>query len=194
MNTRRTYTMTARARSVEQTRARILAATVDLHSEVLAADISLDLVAERAGVSVQTVLRHFGTRNGLEEAAIEHARGEVAAERRTPVGDVAAAVRVLVDHYEERGDGVLLLLAQEASSELARRITEGGRRFHREWVAEVFAPYVARAADPDELVDLLVVATDVYAWKLLRRDRAASRRQAEDRITRLVGSVLAEVR
>jgi hypothetical protein len=64
---------------------------------------------------------------------------------------------------------------------------------HRAWVAEVFAGALD-GLDPagrDELVDLLVVATDVYAWKLLRRDRGLSRAQTEHRIHTLVSAVLA---
>jgi AcrR family transcriptional regulator len=193
MKTTRTYTMTSRARSVEETRRRILDATVALHGEHLAADISLDDIAERAGVSVQTVLRHFGSRAGLVEAAFEHARTEVVAERRAPVGDVAAAVRAIVDHYELRGDGVLVMLAQEPHQELMARITGEGRRLHRAWVEEVFAPYLGDAEDPDALADLLVVATDVYTWKLLRRDRGLNRDLTENRIHHLVRSLLGTV-
>lgn len=188
--TGRRYTMTARARSVEQTRTRILDATVALHTERLATDIALDDIADRAEVSVQTVLRHFGTRDGLVDAALDHGRRAVVAERRAPVGDVDAAVRVLVDHYEERGDGVLVLLAQEGSQELARRITDDGRRLHRAWVEEVFGPHLTAATDPGELADLLVVVTDVFSWKLLRRDGGLSREQTESRIRTLVGAVL----
>lgn len=188
--TGRRYTMTARARSVEETRTRILDATVALHTERLAGDIGLDDIAGRAGVSVQTVLRHFGTRDGLLDAALARGQEQVAAERQAPVGDVDAALRVLVDHYEERGDGVLVLLAQEGSEELARRITDSGRRMHRAWVEEVFAPHLDGADDQDELTDLLVVATDVYTWKLLRRDRGLSRRQTEHRLRRLVDALV----
>ena len=191
MNTTRSYTMTARARSVQQTRQRILDATVALHTERLAVDIGLDAIAARAQVSVQTVLRHFGSRADLVEAAMTHAEQAVRDERRSPVGDVEEAVRLLVDHYETRGDGVLLLLAQESSQEMARRIADQGRRIHRAWVEETFAPHVAGADEPDQLVDLLVVATDVYTWKLLRRDRGHSRDQTQSRIRTLVGSLLA---
>jgi AcrR family transcriptional regulator len=190
MKSTRTYTMTSRARAVEDTRRRILDATVGLHAERLAADISLDDIAGRAGVSVQTVLRHFGSRVGLVEAAFEHTRTEVEAERRAPVGDVAAAVRVIVDHYERRGDGVLVMLAQESHQELMARVTGSGRALHRTWVEEVFAPYLHDAEDPEELADLLVVATDVYTWKLLRRDRGLTRDLTENRIRHLVRSLL----
>jgi hypothetical protein len=43
-------------------------------------------------------------------------------------------------------------------------------------------------------VDLLVVATDVYAWKLLRRDRGLSRNQTTERVRRLVASACESAR
>lgn len=191
----RSYTMTARARSTEQTRARILDAAVALHGERAASEISLDHIAERASVSVQTVLRHFGSRDGLVEAAFAQAVDEIAAERRTPVGDVDAAISVLVEHYEARGDGVLVLLGQEASEPLAQRITTQGKQMHRAWVEEVFAPFVEHLDDTraQEAIDLLVVVSDVYAWKLLRRDRGLPRGSTESRILRLVNAVLADL-
>ena len=64
MNSTRPYTMTTRARAVEETRARIIDACVALHGERPVTDIALDDIAGRAGVSVQTVLRHFGSRAG----------------------------------------------------------------------------------------------------------------------------------
>jgi len=183
--------MTARARAVEETRARIIDACVALHGERPVTDIGLDDVAARASVSVQTVLRHFRSRAGLEEASFESAQRAVADERRTPVGDVPAAIRVIVDHYEHRGDQALLMLAQENHQELMARITQEGKALHRAWVQEVFAPYLDEADDPDELTDLLVVATDVYTWKLLRIDRGHSRAVTERRMHELVDAVLA---
>jgi AcrR family transcriptional regulator len=190
MNTTRPYTMTARARTVEETRARIIDACVALHGERPVSEIGLDDIATRAQVSVQTVLRHFGSRAGLEEASFERAQQEVADERRTPVGQVGAAVHVIVDHYEQRGDQALLMLAQEGQQELMARITEQGKAMHRAWVTEVFAPFLAGADDAEALTDLLVVATDVYAWKLLRRDRGLSRDRTESRMRRLVDALL----
>ena len=193
MKTTRPYTMTARARSTEETRRRVLAATIDLHLERPAAGIGLEDIAARADVSVQTILRHFGTRDGLVEAATAQAQEDVREERRTPVGDVADAVEVLMSHYEARGDSVLVLLAQEDTEAFAREITSGGKQLHRAWVAETFAPYLTDDDDDDQsLLDLLVVATDVYTWKLLRRDRSLSRATTSARITRLVTALLPE--
>ncbi|MGV9711626.1 TetR/AcrR family transcriptional regulator [Gordonia sp. NPDC003424] len=189
MKTKRTYTMGARAEAVAQTRRRIMAATVELAQTQLIATISLDAVAERAGVSVQTVLRQFGSRAGLIEATVSFATEMVTDERSAPVGDIGEAVRVIVDHYEARGDGSLLLLAQESDPDAAAVLTHT-RLLHETWVRNVFAPMLAAADDPDELFDLLLTATDVYTWKLLRRDRQLSRAATEQRMNRLVRAVL----
>lgn len=194
MNLRRGYTMTARAQAVEATRTGILDALVQLSAERLLSDIALDDVAARAGVSVQTLLRHFGGRDALIEATVQHALGAVTEERQAPAGDVDEALRVLVDHYEQRGEGVLLLLAQEQVDSRVRRVTDAGRRLHRSWVAEVFAPLLPHAATGrDEGIDLLVVVTDVYAWKLLRLDRGLSRQRTQQRLQRMVRAVLADL-
>lgn len=191
----RTYQMSARAASVEETRRRILDATFDLSSQRLLSHINLDTVARTAEVSVQTVLRQFGSRHGLLEATAEHASRLVAAERQAPPGDVEGALRVLLDHYELRGDATVMMLAQETSDDVVARVVEDGRAMHRTWVGDVFGPLLG-ARDPaarEEAIDLLVVATDVYAWKLLRRDRRLDRAEVEHRMNRLVTAVLVAV-
>jgi AcrR family transcriptional regulator len=191
MKTTRTYTMTARAEATERTRVRILEAAIQLATTRLLADVSLEDIAAEAGVSVQTILRRFGSRAGIIEAATLHASQQVGEERQAPVGDVAAAVDVVVDHYELRGDGVVLLLAQEAGDPQVARITKSGRALHREWVETVFAPYLPDShAARSELVDLLGVATDVLTWQQLRRDRGLNRATTARRMTRLVTALI----
>lgn len=193
MKTTRTYTQTARAAAAEETRQRILRAAFELQTERMSSEISLEDVAERAGVSVQTLLRRFGNRAGLIEAGIAYANEEITEERRTPVGDSSAAITVLLDHYEKRGDFVLLMLAQENAHDHVRRMSEAGKVTHRRWVAEVFSPTLdpLTSEAAEQTLDLLVVATDVYTWKLLRRDRGLSRAQTEGRINALVDAIVA---
>jgi AcrR family transcriptional regulator len=191
MKTTRKYTMGARAEAVEETRRRIIDALVHLAETRPFADISLDDVAGRAQVSVQTVLRRFGSRDALFAEAMRTAQSNVQAERRTPPGDVEAAVRTVVDHYEKRGRVALLMLAQEDHDPFARRVTDFGKALHRTWVRDAFAPQLAELTDDETTLDLLVVATDVYTWKLLRVDRGLSRATAERRMRILVDAVLA---
>ncbi|WP_183099704.1 TetR/AcrR family transcriptional regulator [Nocardioides pelophilus] len=190
MKTKRAYTMGARADAVQETRKRILESAFGLADTKLFTEITLDEVARGAGVSVQTVLRQFGSRDGLVDATMAYAERAVSDERETPVGDPAAAVRVIVDHYERRGRTALLMLAQEDHDATVAGLTSRGKAMHRSWVETAFAPFV-RAADPS--LDLLVVATDVYTWKLLRLDRGLSRAQTQKRMLDLVDAILAQV-
>jgi len=186
----RNYTMRLRAESTSKTRERILDAVIALSEEKLSLEIVLDDVAQRAEVSVQTVLRHFGGRRCLFEQAQARQVTQVVAERATPVGDAASAVRTIVAFYDRLGEWSLRLQAQEHSDDLSRQTVELGRRVHREWVEEVFAPQLTGRRDRKELVDLLVVATDVLTWKILRRDGGMDQTTTCKRMLRLVQSIL----
>ena len=58
---------------------------------------------------------------------------------------------------------------------------EAGRRNHRAGVEAAFAPQLAGfgGAARTRLLTILITATDVYVWKLLRRDMALERAEAE---------------
>jgi AcrR family transcriptional regulator len=191
METTRTYTMGARATAKEETRARVIQAVIDLAKEKLALELTLDDIAARAATSVQTVLRHFGGRDALIDAAIAAGATEVAEERRVTAGDIEQGMRVIIDHYELRGDFMVRMLGQD-SDERIRSFTEPGKALHREWVEHLFGPQLSDlpVARRDELTDLLVVATDLYCWKLLRRDRGLDRATTQARMTALVAAIL----
>src|SRR3712207_9161997 len=63
--TKRPYRMQARADAALATRERIVDAAVEVFWERPTDQISLDEVGRRAGVTKQTVLRHFGTKAEL---------------------------------------------------------------------------------------------------------------------------------
>jgi len=174
--------MRARADAVERTREEILNAAVAETEDRASVTVSLADVAARSGVTIRTVLRHFGSREALFDAVFERLREDVLEEREAPIGDVNSAVRVIVDHYEKRGSHVLRLLEEERSDPRIGAQVDLGRRMHRDWVKTTFAPQLAKAQDRAALVDLLIVATDVYTWKLLRHDFGLSRTRTEQRI------------
>ena len=179
--TRRQYRMVARARAAAETGDRILDAAVEVFFEDPTASISLEEVAQRAGVTVQTVIRRFGGREGLLAATAARETQKVSREREVASGDFEGAVRVLVDHYERTGDRVLRMLAEEARSPALREIVDGGRRMHREWCQRVFAPVLEGlgGVERDRRLAQLVAVCDVYTWMLLRRQCGLSRRQTE---------------
>jgi AcrR family transcriptional regulator len=179
---RRPYRMGARAASAAATGERILDAAVEVFWEQPAEQLSLDEVARRAGVSVQTVIRRFGNKEGLFTAAGERESERIRRQRdEAPVGDVAGAARVMVEHYEARGDLVVKLLAEEHRVPRLAEIADRGRVVHREWCARVFAPALAGRSGVERQRRLaqLVAVCDVYTWKLLRRDAGLSRQQTE---------------
>ena len=179
---KRRYRMGARAEAAEGTKRRILEAVIELHMQRYYDQVSLEDIAERAGVTVQTVLRRFGNKERLIDAASEEVQGRVSSQRdEAPVGDVAGAVENLLDHYEDWGDGVLRLLAQEERVPAFRKATDAGRALHREWVERTFAPSLAEHEGEvrERLLAELVAVCDVYVWKVLRKDLGLSRGQTE---------------
>lgn len=188
----RKYDMTTRAEAKSATRDAVIRATVDIFTAGGMSAITLPAVADRAGVTVKTVLRHFGSREALVDAAWSRGFDEVIAERTPPPGNTEAALSVLIAHYERRGDLALAISSAGDEDPQARRIADSGRLAHRAWVEEVFgarlpAPLVNRA----RLIDVLVVATDVYAWKLLRHDRGLSVDDVHDRMLLMAQAILA---
>ena len=190
----RPYRMVARAAAAEATGQRILEAAHQLFGELLYDQVSLQAVAARAGVTVQTVLRRFTSKEQLF-AAVAGWRSEQIGRVRdhAPVGDVAGVVRTLVDVYEVWGDAVLHLLAQESRAEVIGAVTDRGRRRHHAWVERDFAPWLEElvpAARRQRLAQL-IAATDLYTWKVLRRDLGLSQEEAETAIHDLVLRLLA---
>ncbi len=174
--------MTARADAALATAERIVDAAIEVFWERPTHQISLEEVARRAGVTKQTVLRRFGSKDGLMAAAGDRAIAEASAERDAVVpGDLPGAVHALVDHYERMGDRVLRLLAEESRNPSLREIADRGRRYHAAECERVFATALEGLPHDDRrrrLAEFIAVC-DVYTWKLLRRDRGLSRAQTE---------------
>ena len=191
----RRYKQVARAQAAESTRGRILDAFADALRSGWMDDVTLDGVAATAGTTRQTVIRMFGGKEGLLRAVAERFAGEVAGRRSVPEqAGPAACVRALVQDYEVIGDSILRLLAQEGRYPVLSALLDVGRSGHEGWVASVFAPALDRrtGSERDAVLAQLVVATDVYAWKLLRRDRGLSASDTERLITSMVTKLARE--
>ena len=85
------------------------------------------------------------------------------------------------------------MLAQEHRFPALSELLDLGRRGHRKWVRWAFAPQLTtrRTTGRAQLEDLLVVATDVYTWKLLRIDRRLGARATAAAMTELCEAVVA---
>ncbi|MBB6671868.1 TetR/AcrR family transcriptional regulator [Cohnella nanjingensis] len=178
----RPYRMQARARSAALTGERILDAAVEVFYEQPVHNISLEDVARRSGVTVQTVIRHYGSKEGLFTAASERESRRITSDRdQAAAGDTAGAIRILLDHYEEVGEGVLRMLAEEHRMPALREIIDRGRDYHRQWCERVFTPALTGRdeIERERRLAQLIAVTDIYTWKLLSRDYGLSREQTE---------------
>ena len=190
MEGRRPYQMSARAEAAQSTADGILDVAIVLFTDMAFEDVTLDEVAERAGVTKRTVLRRFESKERLFVTAMNHAVHEMVRQREAaPVGDVPGAVANIVEHYERWGTNRLRLLSQEDRIDLVAEHVRGGRAYHRAWVEFAFAPMLAGLRGPalERRVAALVVATDVYTWKLLRLDLGLSRVEIERTLVEMIG-------
>jgi AcrR family transcriptional regulator len=169
---RRPYEQTARAASTKDTQESILTAFRRLLNDRWFDEITLDDVADRAQTTRQTVIRHYGGKSGLLAAFTERVAVEIKNRRAAaPSDDIAGAIAVLVEDYEETGDMVLRLLSLEGRIAEVDPTLKIGRLEHKRWVESTFKPWLARSSGrqrDDRLAQLLVV-TDVWTWLLLRR-------------------------
>lgn len=186
--------MRSRADAAAETGRRIIASMAALFAERPYDHITLEEVAARAAVTVQTVIRRFGSKDGLLAATAADVRERIATQRaEAPAGDPPAAVRNLFDHYEEWGRLALRLLEQEERVPEVGALTAEGRRMHAEWVERVFADTLSGCGglEGEVLRGQLVAVTDVYVWKILRVDRGLDRARAEQAVLSLLRALTA---
>ncbi|RJL22945.1 TetR/AcrR family transcriptional regulator [Bailinhaonella thermotolerans] len=187
---RRPYRMGARAAAMEATRVRVMEAAATLWARRWYDDVTLQDVAEEAGVSVQTVVNRFGGKEGLADAVFDWVASRAEVTRQAPTGDVAAIVAVLFADYEAQGDANVLWTAQMERVPAIARAAAQARAQHRAWLERVFADRLpASGPDREHALNLHFAATDVYLWKLWRRDLGLSRGDAERAMRDLLTSI-----
>lgn len=189
--TKRAYRGTVQAEVAALTRRRILAAALHRFESDWIEHVTLQQIAADAGVTVQTILRHFTSKEGLLFAVADSVRAETISERdEVPAGALPAAVGYLVRHYESVGDRMIRLLAQEERYTPLQSLLSEARAIHRAWVERVFAAYLPTEAAHERLLPLLVAACDVYVWKLFRRDMGLSVERYQAALTDLLTALL----
>ncbi len=188
---KRPYRMTARAKAAEQTRRDIIDAAARLFMEDDPDRITLEAIAARAGVTLQTVLRKFGSKDGVFAAAAEHKNAEVARSREPDrPGDRPSAVRALIASYEQLGDLNWRLLRFEGPIGALHHILVTARALHRDWIARTFAELLPRrGAGRERRIDALFTVTDFYVWKLHRLDLGRTRAETETAMLLLVDAL-----
>jgi AcrR family transcriptional regulator len=134
-------------------------------------------------------VNHFGSKEALYGAAAERISGAIEGRRYdVEPGDAEGAVAALIDDYDRTGDFTLRTLAEEGRLAVVGPALARGRQGHQDWVEHVFSPALTglRGVARQRRRAQLVAVTDVYTWKLLRRDKGLSRDQTVLAVRELV--------
>jgi AcrR family transcriptional regulator len=188
--------MRARAEAVEATRERIAGAAMDRFLAQPYDDVTIASVAREAGVSHQTLLNHFESKEGLFAAAADRFSADIESMREgRPTPDPESVVGILMEQFEHSGDGNVRLAVLDERIEAVRAGLELGRAKHQGWLAEVFQDRLPEdPAGRRQMLAALHAATDVYTWKLLRRDLGHGRRATQRIMTDMVRAILDQKR
>jgi AcrR family transcriptional regulator len=98
---RRPYRSTRRAEQVAQTRREILASAGPLFRARGYAAVSMPVIAQEAGVAVETIYRAFGSKTGLFKAVIDAAVAGGSSRAEVPVEE-RPAIRALIEEPDPR--------------------------------------------------------------------------------------------
>ncbi|MGD0881659.1 MAG: helix-turn-helix domain-containing protein [Acidimicrobiales bacterium] len=169
----------------ERTRLRTIEALVELVDETGMSPTTLD-VAERAGVSVRSIYRHFPGDHGLLLAAADFQ----ARQHRAlvfdipPKGPSALRIRALCRqrrlYFEEITPVYRLAHAKAYAEPGLQDILAVDRAVLHRQLARTLAPELeSRGAKAPELLEALEQATDWDAWRALRDSRGRTAPSAE---------------
>jgi AcrR family transcriptional regulator len=170
---RRPYKKVAREQSQQRTREALLEAAIDEFYADRWSKTSLEALAARAGVTKQTLLRHFGSKEGLLIQALVRGAAQVLDERwSAPVGEIDGAIENLLDHYEVWGRRARQIGAWQDAPSVLAKLSQAGRQMHYQWIEFAFGPQLEGLDEPSfarRRAELIVIC-DVQTWWILAHD------------------------
>ena len=190
---KRAYRQTRRAEARAETRRRIVAAAIQLHTTVGPARTTISAIAKRAGVERLTVYRHFPREEELFRACVTDGWERFPPPDHRPWARIAdperrlrTALTELYAYYDAVGDGLLVIV-----HDLPRVPT----------LAALNAPYFAkwnemrdvlargwdrRGRRRQALVAAIAHSLDLSTWESLVRRQGLPEAAAVELLTRLV--------
>ena len=187
----RAYSSKLRAEQTQETRERILDATVPLVARGVAS-LTMPAVAREAGVSLPTVYRHFATKQELIEAIYPHVTRHAAIQQSPPprsISELRDGVRRHLAHLDSLDAHTRAVMASGASDELRRATIPKRLAVFRELVDSV-EPKLADA-DRDRLNRFLVVLSQSASLRMYHDHLGLSVDEVADEIDWLVKAAIA---
>lgn len=195
---KRPYKQVARAQGQQRTREALLDAAMEEFTQGRWEKASLQALAAKAGVTKQTLLRHFGSKEGLLMQALANSAAEMFKQRwSAPPGHVEGAVENVLDHYEAWGERSLRVGAwlQSGIPALAS-LSQMARQVHYNWVEYAFGPQLERLDEQARVRcrAALIALCDVHTWWLLSHDLGFARSEVCATLTNAIERLLTEER
>lgn len=196
MSAPRPYRKVARAKSQQRTQEALLDAADEEFYAGRWQMATLESLATKAGVTKQTLLRHFGSKDGLLMKALVRGYTQVHDQRwSAPQSDVEGAVDNLLDHYEAWGARSRRVGAWlEHGPPLLAKLSQAARQIHYEWVEYVFGKRLANLDKQirDRRRAALIALCDVNTWWLLVNDLGLQRAETRATLIDMISHVLGE--
>jgi AcrR family transcriptional regulator len=193
---RRPYRKVAREQAQERTRDALLDAASEAFFGDHWAKASLETLSSAAGVTKQTLLRNFGSKEGLLMQAVMRGAKQVREQRwSTPTDDLAGVVENLLEHYESWGERSIRIGAWQVNRPQALAIlSRAARQIHYEWVEHAFAKWLEPLAGErrESLRAALIAICDVQTWWILSHDLGLPYAQMHATLTNMLERLLAE--
>jgi AcrR family transcriptional regulator len=185
MTVTRKYELKRRAERQEETRQRIVAAAVELHTTLGPSRTTVQAIAEKAGVTRPTVYAHFPDTRSLFEACSGHVRATTPPPDPTPWNSIAdpserleTALRELYGYYERlepllenvQRDTAVMPLVAEMNAYRARYLEQIGDLLLEAWPT--------RGAAQARLRRAIGHALEFRTWQSLVRRQACTTEEA----------------
>jgi AcrR family transcriptional regulator len=189
--TRRPYRLGQRAETADHNHQRILDAAYELIAEAGFHPVSVDAVADRAGVTRVTVYRHFGSKRGLLEAVSSHRMDQAQLARLDQARthpDVVTALRDFLREscrlMSEIGETLRTSLEVARHEPEVAHVLDIGYYGRRQRSLEELATRLhdehalASGWTPRRVVDVLMIITSLEAFETLTQRQGYSVRRA----------------
>jgi AcrR family transcriptional regulator len=189
----RPYKQVARAKARERTRDALLDSANEEFFEGDWLKASLESLSAKAGVTKQTLLRHFGSKDGLLIQALMRGAAQVHDQRwSAPREDIPGTVDNLLDHYEEWGERSMRIGALQRGPAMLAIISRGARQFHYDWVEYAFGPWLKPLEGHVRMRvrASLIVLCDLQSWWILSHDLELPRSEVHAILVDLIESAV----
>lgn len=188
MAKRRPYSSQLREDQTRRTRGLILEALAEQLSDTGRNDFSMNEVAERAGVSVRTVYRHFPNRTDLIDGINEWIRASPQPIEPTSPEDLLPHYANLIDWFEDNASFVEASHLTTLGREVRKRGREARGARAKEWVDKWLDDF--SESERREVLGIFASMFGSQTWRTMRQEVGLSVDETKNAVTRVIQLVM----